>query len=74
MQSNTTMTFIKGIGAGMIAGAAAVTVGKMILKDNKNIEKGGAKLLKAAGDMVDGIQTMIHQPDNAVPGAVKNNK
>lgn len=54
------MTFIKGIGAGMIAGAAAVTVGKMILKDNKNIEKGGAKLLKAAGDMVDGIQTMFH--------------
>ncbi len=60
MQSNSTMSFIKGIGAGMLAGAAAVTVGKMMMKDNKNLEKGGAKLLKAAGDMVDGFQTMFH--------------
>lgn len=60
MQSNSTMTFVKGIGAGMIAGATAVVVGKMMLKDHKNIEKGGAKLLKAAGEMVDGFQTMFH--------------
>ena len=60
MQNNSTMTFVKGMGAGMIAGAAAVVVGKMMLKDHKNIEKGGAKLLKAAGDMVDGFQTMFH--------------
>ena len=60
MHSNTTMTFVKGVGAGMIAGAAAVVVGKMMMKDHKNIEKGGAKLLKAAGEMVDGFQTMFH--------------
>lgn len=60
MQSNSTMTFMKGVGAGMIAGATAVVVGKMLLKDNKNLEKGGAKLLKAAGEMVDGFQTMFH--------------
>ena len=60
MQNNSAMTFVKGMGAGMIAGAAAVVVGKMMLKDHKNIEKGGAKLLKAAGDMVDGFQTMFH--------------
>ncbi|MBO5211158.1 MAG: hypothetical protein J6B80_04425 [Clostridia bacterium] len=60
MQNNSTMSFMKGVGAGMIAGATAVVVGKMMLKDNKNIEKGGAKLLKAAGEMVDGFQTMFH--------------
>ena len=60
MQNNSAMTFVKGMGAGMIAGAAAVVVGKMMLKDHKNIEKGGAKLLKAAGEMVDGFQTMFH--------------
>ncbi len=60
MQNNTTMTFVKGVGAGMLAGAAAVVVGKMMMKDHKNIEKGGAKLLKAAGEMVDGFQTMFH--------------
>lgn len=60
MQNNTTMTFVKGMGAGMLAGAAAVVVGKMMMKDHKNLEKGGAKLLKAAGEMVDGFQTMFH--------------
>lgn len=60
MSNNSTMSFVKGVGAGMIAGATAVVVGKMLLKDNKNIEKGGAKLLKAAGEMVDGFQTMFH--------------
>ena len=60
MQNNSTMSFIKGVGAGMLAGATAVVVGKMIIKDNKNLEKGGAKLLKAAGEMVEGFQTMFH--------------
>ena len=60
MQNNTTTTFVKGVGAGMLAGAAAVVVGKMMMKDHKNLERGGAKLLKAAGEMVDGFQTMFH--------------
>ena len=60
MQNNTTMTFVKGVGAGMLAGAAAVVVGKMMMKYHKNLERGGAKLLKAAGEMVDGFQTMFH--------------
>ena len=60
MKNNSTMSFIKGVGAGMLAGATAVVVGKMMIKDNKNLEKGGAKLLKAAGEMVDGFQTMFH--------------
>ena len=51
--------FIKGLGAGMVAGAAAMVVGKMMLKDHKNIEKGGTKLIKAAGDFIDGVQTMF---------------
>ena len=60
MSKGNGMSFVKGMGAGMVAGAAAVVVGKMMLKDNKNLEKGGAKLLKAAGEMVDGFQTMFH--------------
>lgn len=59
MQNNS-MSFIKGLGAGMLAGATAVVVGKVMMKDQKNIQKGGAKLLKAAGDFVDGVQTMFH--------------
>lgn len=51
--------FMKGLGAGMIAGATAMVVGKMMLKDNKKIEKGGAKVIKAAGELVDGVQTLF---------------
>lgn len=53
------MSFIKGLGAGMIAGAAAFAVGKVVMKDHKNISKGSAKLVKAVGEMVDGVQTIF---------------
>lgn len=56
---NSSMTFIKGLGAGMVAGAAAIAVGKMVMKDQKNISKGSAKLVKAVGEMVDGVQTIF---------------
>ena len=56
---NSSMSFIKGIGAGMIAGAAAVAVGKVMLKDHRNISKGSAKLVKAVCDFADGVQTMF---------------
>lgn len=58
MQNNS-MSFMKGLGAGMIAGATVITVGKVILKDHKNIEKGSTKLINAVGEFVDGVQTMF---------------
>ena len=54
-----TSTFIKGLGTGMLAGAAAVTIGKIVIKDHKNIAKGSTKLVKAVGEFVDGVQTMF---------------
>lgn len=59
MQNNS-MSFIKGLGAGMIAGAAAVVVGKMAMSEKKNMAKGSSKVVKAVGDIVDGVQTMFH--------------
>ncbi len=58
--SNKVMSFAKGLGAGMIAGAAAVVVGKMIVNEKKNGQKGSAQLAKAVGEFVDGVQTMIN--------------
>lgn len=60
MNTNNSMSFVKGLGAGMIAGAAALTVGKMMLKDRKNVAKGSTKMVKAVGEFVDGVQTMFH--------------
>jgi hypothetical protein len=58
MQSSST-SFLKGMGTGMVAGAAAVVVGKVLVKDKHNISKGSAKLIKAMGQIVDGVQTMF---------------
>ena len=57
MQSSST-SFLKGMGTGMVAGAAVV-VGKVLVKDKHNISKGSAKLIKAMGQIVDGVQTMF---------------
>ena len=56
---NSTMSFVKGVGAGMVAGAAAFAVGTVMMKDHKNITKGSARLVKAVGEFVDGVQTMF---------------
>lgn len=56
---NSPGSFIKGLGTGMIAGAAAMVVGKAVMQDHKNITKGSTKLVKAVGDFVDGVQTMF---------------
>ncbi len=58
MQSSSS-SFIKGMGTGMVAGAAVVVVGKMIMQDKHNITKGSTKLIKAMGEIVDGVQTMF---------------
>lgn len=57
---NGTMSFMKGLGAGMIAGATALAVGKVMIKDHKNVSKGSSKVVKAMGDLVDGVQTIFH--------------
>lgn len=59
MSKGNAMSFVKGVGAGMLAGATAVVVGKMMIQDKHNVSKGSAKVVKAAGEIVDGIQTMF---------------
>lgn len=58
MQKNI-MSFVKGMGAGMIAGAGVTLVGKTMLSNKHGISKGSAKVVKAAGEFIDGIQTMF---------------
>lgn len=54
------MAFIKGLGAGMVAGVAAYAVSKVMQQDHRNIAKGSTKLVKAVGEFVDGVQTIFH--------------
>ena len=58
---SSTGKFFKGLGAGMLAGATAVVVGKVMMDKNKhNVSKGSAKVVKAMGEIVDGVQTIFH--------------
>ena len=53
-------SFFKGLGAGMAAGAAITLAAKTVTGGGKhNITKGSAKLVKAMGEVIDGIQTMF---------------
>lgn len=54
------MSFFKGMGLGLIVGAAAACTAKMMVKENRSLSKGSAKAMRAVGDFVDGIQTMFH--------------
>lgn len=60
IMQNGSMSFIKGLGTGMVAGAAALVVGKVLMQDHHNVTKGSTKLVKAVGEFVDGVQTMFH--------------
>ncbi len=53
------MSFAKGIAAGMAAGAIAATVGKAVMTNRHNISKGSAKAMRAVGDFINGVQTII---------------
>ncbi len=59
MSKGNGMSFVKGVGAGMLAGATAMVVGKMVIKDKHNVSKGSTKVVKAVGEIVDGVQTMF---------------
>ncbi len=54
-----TMNVVKGVGVGMLAGAAAVTVGSMMFKDRKHLKKNAGKALHAFGELVDNVEYMF---------------
>ncbi|MBQ6816225.1 MAG: hypothetical protein IJP26_03225 [Clostridia bacterium] len=59
MQNNNISSFAKGTLVGMVAGAALLVGGKMVMNNNHNMSKGSSKAIKAVGEFVDGVQTMF---------------
>lgn len=53
------MGIAKGVGVGMLAGAAAVTVGSMLIKDKKHLKKNAGKAIHAVGDLIDNVEYML---------------
>ena len=54
-----TMGFIKGIGAGLIAGAVVSAVGANKMKSNRRFKKRAGKALRTMGQVVDNVQYMF---------------
>lgn len=60
--NRTTNSFLKGMGAGVVAGAAMLTAGKMMLSSKstkRTLSKGTSKAFKAVGDFVEGVGTLM---------------
>lgn len=57
--SKGTMNFVKGVGAGMVAGVVVAAVGSTVMSKNKPLAKTTKKAAKAVGNIIDDIQMMI---------------
>ncbi len=57
--NKSSMNFVKGMSTGIAAGAVIATVGRMVMKKNPSIAKSTSKAVRAVGDFVDGIQSMM---------------
>lgn len=55
----SSMSFIKGMGAGALAGMAMATAGAMLLKNRKAFGKNAKKAVNAMGDIVDSVHEMF---------------
>ncbi|MEG1887697.1 MAG: hypothetical protein RR177_06160 [Oscillospiraceae bacterium] len=53
------MNFVKGVGAGMAAGAVMAVVGSTMIKKKKSFSKTTGKAVRVVGDIMDNIQTMM---------------
>ena len=55
----STTNLAKGIGVGLLAGAAAATVGSMVMKDKKHLKKNAGKAMHAVGDFISNMEYMM---------------
>ena len=53
------MNFMRGMGAGAIAGMAVTAAGIMMLKNKRSLGKNAKKAVQAVGDIVDSVQDIF---------------
>ena len=54
-----TMGFVRGMGAGMVAGIAVVTMGNRMMKNNRHLRRNANKAMHAVNGMLDNVQGMF---------------
>lgn len=53
------MGFLKGVGAGMVAGAAIAVMNGKMMKSNRNYRRNANKTMRAMGELFGTIQGML---------------
>lgn len=54
-----TMSFVRGIGTGLVAGMALAKVGNQMMKNNRGFRRRSNKTLQAVGDLVNNLQYLF---------------
>ncbi|XOQ48535.1 MAG: DUF3918 domain-containing protein [Eubacteriales bacterium] len=54
-----TMGFVRGMGAGMLAGITAIAVGSRMMKDNRKFRRNANKAMRAVNGMFGNVQSMF---------------
>lgn len=54
-----TQGFVKGLGIGVAASVAAVTIGAKMMKENKHIKRDANKAMHAMGDVLNNVEHMF---------------
>lgn len=54
-----TMSFVRGIGTGLVAGMALATVGTQMAKNNRGLRRRTNKTLHTVGELMDTMQDMF---------------
>ena len=54
-----TMGFVRGIGAGIVAGVAIAAVGNRMMRDNRSFRRRANKTLHTVGELMDSVQYMF---------------
>ncbi len=54
------MGFLKGVGAGMLAGAALVAVNGKMMKNDRHFRRRADKTMRTVSELLDNMQGMFH--------------
>lgn len=62
--SKSAMNVAKGVGIGMLTGAAALAVGSAVMKKNsksgmKNMKKSAGRAVHTVGELINGVESML---------------
>lgn len=57
--SNKAMGFVKGMGAGVLAGVAIAAVGTKMMRNDRGFKRRASRTMRSAGELLDSVQYLF---------------